>query len=492
MVKIIKNIRRIIASLVMALCLFALVILSFSRHDFENKWGWICVYAFAYFLVEHFGGIVPQYDSKTSLSFSDIVIVASIFIFDPLSTLLVATIGIAIEDRFRKVSLLYSYLNIVTVGLSTSCAAIIVSSPIEANSISCILLALLALVAISIADSFTFALFGEYKEVTSIWNSRFDYLTRVAAIIFGIPIGIFAVILPWAVFFPISAYIVTLIIFRRNEKLSIQNANLDTLVDTLDFSLEGLHIEEIDQCLLSMARRITNTDNVNIIYKEPEKNILSAKFGSQAVGYRWFTISDIETKEKKWRHSGYIKSLNVVATIANRTFENYTLRLQLKNAAERDPLTGLYNRRTLEDILDHEMAQYRRGKINVCLLYMDLDRFKPVNDNYGHLIGDHILQIVSNQIFTTIREEDIAARIGGDEFIVLCRNTSEEDAFILANRIKAKVEKPIPLKQFNKDYTDINVGISIGISSASEQYNTSSSILNSADKNMFNEKKVKN
>jgi diguanylate cyclase (GGDEF)-like protein/PAS domain S-box-containing protein len=122
----------------------------------------------------------------------------------------------------------------------------------------------------------------------------------------------------------------------------------------------------------------------------------------------------------------------------------------LDAAANTDSLTGLPNRRSLFDLLDRD----RRGG---ALLFCDLDRFKPVNDEFGHAVGDEVLRQVADRLRACVREDDVVARTGGDEFVVLARGASEQMAGELATRIARTVETP-----FDVGGIPIRVGISIG------------------------------
>jgi diguanylate cyclase (GGDEF)-like protein len=91
----------------------------------------------------------------------------------------------------------------------------------------------------------------------------------------------------------------------------------------------------------------------------------------------------------------------------------------LRHQAARDPLTGLFNRRTLDDYLPEAIERCQSTGAPLCLLMIDLDYFKPLNDTLGHAAGDHMLRTVAQLIRSTIRERDVAFRYGGDEFVIL-------------------------------------------------------------------------
>ena len=130
-----------------------------------------------------------------------------------------------------------------------------------------------------------------------------------------------------------------------------------------------------------------------------------------------------------------------------------------------DPLTGLFNVRYFNKIIEEEVERAKRYKYSISIIFMDLDHFKDINDIYGHDCGNVVLheigRILSNTSdnINTLRKSDIAIRYGGEEFIVICPNTKKEQAYILAERIRKTVEK----KRFSYESTIINVTVSVGI-----------------------------
>ena len=124
------------------------------------------------------------------------------------------------------------------------------------------------------------------------------------------------------------------------------------------------------------------------------------------------------------------------------TFFGYILGRQadrLAELSETDPLTGLSNARGLFDRLDAELARSRRYREPLALLSMDLDGLKSINDRYGHRAGDDAIRSVSDVIRSELRESDVGARWGGDEFAVLAPSTSRVAALALAERIRALI-----------------------------------------------------
>ena len=118
---------------------------------------------------------------------------------------------------------------------------------------------------------------------------------------------------------------------------------------------------------------------------------------------------------------------------------------KLRELSERDPLTMIYNRRKLFELLGIEVEKAKRYQRPLSLIMLDLDHFKQINDNYGHNIGDVVLKSTTGIIESVIRKVDIFARYGGEEFIILSPETDISGALVLAEKIRAAIEQhPFP------------------------------------------------
>ncbi len=132
--------------------------------------------------------------------------------------------------------------------------------------------------------------------------------------------------------------------------------------------------------------------------------------------------------------------ISALADAMSLALSNLSLREKLRNQALRDPLTGLYNRRYMEDMLDRFVRLAARSDTAVSVVMIDLDHFKQLNDQHGHLLGDAVLRAVAGALSQALRETDIACRYGGEELIVLLPNCELDAAVRKAEDIRARIE----------------------------------------------------
>jgi diguanylate cyclase (GGDEF)-like protein len=142
---------------------------------------------------------------------------------------------------------------------------------------------------------------------------------------------------------------------------------------------------------------------------------------------------------------------------------------ELETLAERDTLTGLYNRRKFLQLAEQELCRAVRMPCDICLVMVDLDFFKQVNDQYGHPIGDQVLQQVAARLLSGVRATDIVARMGGEEFIVLMPDTPRAGALALAEKLRVALrERPMQLTE-----STVPITASFGLSGLEPQQRAS-------------------
>ena len=165
---------------------------------------------------------------------------------------------------------------------------------------------------------------------------------------------------------------------------------------------------------------------------------------------------------------------------------NLKLRETLKNQSIRDPLTGLFNRRYMEDSLERELSRANRNKSSVAIIMMDLDRFKMFNDTFGHQAGDALLRGFGDFLIKNTRGQDIACRYGGEEFAVVLSDTTLAGALKRANILREEVRQ---LKVHYGGQLLGMVSISVGLALFPDHGTTIAEVLRAADQALYSAKR---
>jgi len=191
----------------------------------------------------------------------------------------------------------------------------------------------------------------------------------------------------------------------------------------------------------------------------------------------WIRISAIK--------NSYNEVTNYIALISDITQRKMTEE-QLIKYAHYDPLTGAHNRLSFDERFSHDLQLAKRNNNILALLYIDLDKFKPINDSYGHQTGDIILQTVTDRIMNNIRSTDTLARLGGDEFaIILSQLEHESEAENIANNLRDVISSPC-----NINGERLSVGVSIGVALYPKDGTDESELIAQADQHMFKNKQL--
>lgn len=205
---------------------------------------------------------------------------------------------------------------------------------------------------------------------------------------------------------------------------------------------------------------------VNKIVSPSSKSASDAVTKSIIPTYESFTETDM-------------RILSSIATFTGVAIENAFLYKKVEELAMVDSLTGINNRYYFNEIMQQETEKVKRYKRTMCLLMMDVDNLKNINDTFGHIAGDKILSSLADILKVSVRESDFLARFGGDEFVIIMPEAVESDAFILAKRIQDMIDR------WNKKQTTpgLTLGISIGVHEAGPE-NIDEVLLN-ADKELY-------
>ncbi len=184
-----------------------------------------------------------------------------------------------------------------------------------------------------------------------------------------------------------------------------------------------------------------------------------------------FRISDLGSTNGCWVNRGKVTEptkLNegdkitlgeVVFKFSYQDDDDTQYHLMLRNMAVKDGLTRIYNKRYFNEVLDKEYDYNRRNCVGLAVIMFDIDRFKEVNDTWGHPAGDFILKQLAQLIEREARGYDVFARYGGEEFVFLLRGAPLEAAISLAERVRSQVEDHV----FHYDDLDLKVTVSLGV-----------------------------
>ena len=181
-------------------------------------------------------------------------------------------------------------------------------------------------------------------------------------------------------------------------------------------------------------------------------------------------VGDIKTAKRKTEE--YAKSLE--DKVAERT-------KQLEEQAKLDPLTNIYNRRAMQDVLRRELATAKRRQTKLSIIYFDVDHFKDINDKYGHIEGDEVLKYIGQSLFNSVREVDVPCRFGGDEFCIILPECNIKNAKVICEKI---------IKKFTDRYPEFSLSVGIA-ETGTENYVDGDVLIKNADDMMYRAKREK-
>jgi len=185
---------------------------------------------------------------------------------------------------------------------------------------------------------------------------------------------------------------------------------------------------------------------------------------------------------------GRIVRMEIATDITDRKLAEQELQAAKKIAEElahKDELTGLNNRRAFFELGNRSFKQASRYKHPISVIMMDIDHFKNINDNYGHSVGDKVLRKIANELDKTVRDIDIPARIGGEEFAFVLPETDYEEAEMLAERLRLNIENTT----IEHEGKMLRMTASFGISSCSNNAQSLETMLTKADDALYIAKK---
>jgi diguanylate cyclase (GGDEF)-like protein/PAS domain S-box-containing protein len=202
----------------------------------------------------------------------------------------------------------------------------------------------------------------------------------------------------------------------------------------------------IDEAVASEIRELQS-----MLMRESGMSTLSYRLRKKSGDYAWF-----ETTSRAIRSAG---AVDEIVNVSREINDRKRAEEQIEHQVYHDVLTDLPNRMLLEDRATVALARAKRNGTQVAVMFLDLDRFKNINDTLGHAVGDEVLQATAKRLGETIREADTLARIGGDEFVALVGDLHDpKEAIIVAQKVIASMELPLSIESHQ-----LHLGISVGI-----------------------------
>lgn len=257
-------------------------------------------------------------------------------------------------------------------------------------------------------------------------------------------------------------------------------------------------VEELRSILAEeVERHVAIGDRAKLMEDLVEKNqelslaneqTMAAKRRSEELNREYKEQSKVAIELSEKFAKAHIELLEAQEEIEKKNRQLEKVNRKLEKLSITDGLTGFYNQRYLKEVLESEIGRARRYDLELACMMIDLDDFKKVNDNFGHLFGDEVLRVCAEIIQKNIRDTDFPARYGGDEFFVLLPHTDIEKAQILADRIFYDIKK----YSFSPEKNETHIqNLSMGLASfLTESMEGKDDLIKSVDKALYNSKKA--
>jgi diguanylate cyclase (GGDEF)-like protein len=246
-------------------------------------------------------------------------------------------------------------------------------------------------------------------------------------------------------------------------------------------------IERFDEALLKSDERVGVLANFGGIKKIKATLIIPVRIKNEIALV--MNLDNFERNDAFDENS--IIMAKVLANVLGIIFSRLELENQLREKNQlleymsyHDTLTNLPNRRLLEEFAEKMLTLAKRENKPLSILFMDLDGFKPINDVYGHQMGDEVLKLVAKRLEKFARSSDTISRYGGDEFVILAYDCSKQDATALAERLVKAIEEPMKIDQLT-----LQLSASVGIATFPEDGGELTKLIRLADERLYMAKK---
>ncbi|WP_424688633.1 MAG: diguanylate cyclase [Halarcobacter ebronensis] len=272
-------------------------------------------------------------------------------------------------------------------------------------------------------------------------------------------------------------------ILAWNRWLEIRTNILKEKIENKNICKEFPYIDE--KKLKRKVKAALVTKNPSYFNVDPHKHLIKIRINSINANYEFMqqdvTIVPYDLDRKIVCLYIYdktaLREINLKLERANK---------ELIDLTNKDYLTKVYNRRYFNEYSEKALELAKRNKQDISIIAIDIDRFKKINDTYGHNVGDEVLIEVANIFKNSIRKSDIVARFGGEEFIILLINAKVDEATAIAEKMRVKIEDTI----INVDDNEVDITSSFGVATVNQESNeTIETTLKRADDLLYIAKK---
>jgi diguanylate cyclase (GGDEF)-like protein/PAS domain S-box-containing protein len=231
---------------------------------------------------------------------------------------------------------------------------------------------------------------------------------------------------------------------------------------------EGVHPDDFDRCLKIYLENFEKRTAFEMEYRLLRHDGV----------YRWIDDRGVPAVDENGEFTGFIGScLDVSEKVEG---------LILKEMAQKDGLTGIFSRQYLISLFKYEFELAKRNGSKLSVSMMDIDKFKQINDLYGHVEGDAALKLYASVVKENIRQDDLFGRYGGDEFVIIFPNSTLE----MAQKVIERISNSLKSSRLTLYNTDIELSISVGLCELTDEINPED-MINKADKRMYENKNSK-
>lgn len=273
------------------------------------------------------------------------------------------------------------------------------------------------------------------------------------------------------------------ILLTNDNKINIKITNIynEGALKILEDNIDCEKLREVAQKSISILENNVDDEKYPFANGRGIQSMLCIPLSSKNENYGLVLV---EQERSEAFDDEHLKFLTAIGNQISVALENVGLYEKMQKMATTDALTKIYNRLYFNEMLSKEMSKADKDKYPMCISIFDIDHFKQFNDTYGHLFGDLVLKTIARLAKENIREQDLVARFGGEEFVIIMPNTNINDAVALIEELRQKIGS----YHVKEGSISASVTASFGIASYPEHGKTEAEVLSAADTALYKAK----